>query len=272
MTKTILITGATDGIGLEAAKMLAPKGHTLLLHGRNPAKLAAAAKTVMALTGAGPVETYVADLARIGDVETLAKEVAERHAHLDVLINNAGVFKIPDPVTEYGLDARFVVNTLSPSLLTRQLLPLMDASGRVINLSSAAQAPVDPEALVGRKRLSDMEAYAQSKLALTMWSRVMAQTLKGGPVFVAVNPGSLLASKMVKEGFGVAGNDIGIGADILARAALSDEFAEASGQYFDNDSGRFASPHPDALDAGKSERIVGLIDEVLQSISHEEKQ
>ncbi|MCB1800010.1 MAG: oxidoreductase, partial [Gammaproteobacteria bacterium] len=82
-------------------------------------------------------------------------------------------------------------------------------------------------------------------------------------VFVAVNPGSLLATKMVKEGFGMDGNDIRIGSDILIRAALSDEFAEASGLYFDNDKGRFASPHPDALDLQKCKDVVRVIEEVL---------
>ena len=76
----------------------------------------------------------------------------------------------------------------------------------------------------------------------------MARAHPDGPVFVAVNPGSLLASKMVKEGFGLAGNDLSIGAEILRRAALSEEFATATGRYFDNDSGRFAHPHAGASD------------------------
>jgi hypothetical protein len=80
---------------------------------------------------------------------------------------------------------------------------------------------------------------------------------------VAVNPGSLLASKMVREGFGMAGKDINIGADILLRAALSDEFAQASGQYFDNDSGRFAPPHRDALDDAKVAEVVAAIEAAL---------
>ena len=91
-----------------------------------------------------------------------------------------------------------------------------------------------------------MDAYAQSKLAITIWTQELAKTHPNGPVFVAVNPGSLLASKMVKEGFGVSGNDLSIGADILRRAALSDDFANATGRYFDNDSRRFASPNPAA--------------------------
>ena len=143
----------------------------------------------------------------------------------------------------------------------------------MINLSSAAQSPVDPEALAGRVKLADdFDAYAQSKLAITMWSRSMALSLKEkGPAIIAVNPGSMLGTKMVKEGFGVAGNDIRIGADILIRAALSDEFKTASGLYFDNDSGQFASPHPDALDPQKSEEIVHAIETVLVEIAQSGK-
>ena len=82
-----------------------------------------------------------------------------------------------------------------------------------------------------------------------MWSRHLAQGYgKDGPIVIAVNPGSLLASKMVKEAYGIEGSALSIGADILVRAALSDEFAEASGKYYVNDSKKFARPHPDALD------------------------
>ena len=164
---------------------------------------------------------------------------------------------------------RFVVNTLAPYLLTQKLLPLIGASGRVINLSSAAQSPVNPEALAGRLKLVDeFDAYAQSKLAITMWSRSMALSLKDkGPAIIAVNPGSMLGTKMVKQGFGVAGNDVRIGVDILTRAALSDEFETASGLYFDNDSGQFSSPHPDALDPQKPEGIVHAIEAVLVDIA-----
>lgn len=266
MGKVILITGSTDGIGLETARMLVSQGHTVLLHGRNPAKLAGVEKELSAVPGDGRVESYVADLSNMADVEALAKAVAEKHTMLDVLINNAGILKTPDTITPDGLDVRFVVNTLAPYLLTERLLPLLGTSARVVNLSSAAQDTVDPEALSGRIELADMPAYAQSKLAITMWSRHMAQALKDGPAIIAVNPGSLLASKMVKEGFGIAGNDIRIGADILVRAALADEFAAASGKYFDNDAGQFAPPHRDALDQQKSEEIVHVIKTVLATL------
>ncbi len=269
MKKTILITGAKDGIGLETSKALVGLGHNLLLHGRNPAKLEAVSETFSSLTAVADTEYYVADLSDMAEVKALAKAVAEKHAKLDVLINNAGVYNAPEPITKDGLDVRFAVNTIAPYLLTKQLLPLIESSGRVINLSSAAQAPVDPEALVGRLKLPDGTAYAQSKLALTMWSHSMALSLSdNGPAIIAVNPRSMLGSKMVKQAYGVAGGDLRIGADILCRAALSDEFADASGRYFDNDTGQFASPHPDALNTQKREAIVRVIEAVLAEIIH----
>jgi len=268
MQKTILITGSTDGIGIETAKMLTSQGHNVLLHGRNPAKLEDTKKDLSALEGGGYIESYVADLARMADVETLAKALTDKHSKLDVLINNAGIFTIPDPMTQNGLDVRFVVNTIAPYLLTQRLMPLLKVTGRVINVSSAAQSPVDLEALAGRVKLSDdFTAYAQSKLALIMWSRRMALSLKANsPIVIAVNPGSLLGTKMVKEAFDIDGKDVRIGAEILTRLALEDEFAAASGQYFDNDSGQFTLPHPDAVNTAKCEMIVQAIETVLGEI------
>ncbi len=258
MTKTILITGATDGIGLLTAQTLAAEGHRILLHGRNAAKLEAAAKTV-----GGTTEQYIADLSKRADVDALAAALRKNHSQIDVVINNAGILKAPNPVTKEGSDIRFEVNTFAPYALTRDLLPILAKDGRVVNLSSAAQAPVDLEALLGRKTLDDMGAYAQSKLALTIWSREIAKELPEGPVIVAVNPGSLLASKMVKEGFGIAGNDLSIGVNILREAALGDSFADASGKYFDNDSGQFAQPHSAALDAAHSADVMRAIQDAL---------
>jgi len=267
MSKTILITGSTDGIGFETAKMLLSLGHKVLLHGRNATKLAEVEKTLSAISSTDQIESYVADLSKFEDVEALASAVIEKHTQLDVLINNAGVFKTPNPVAENGLDVRFMVNTIAPYRLTQRLMPLLGKSARVVNLSSAAQAPVDLDLLSGKVHIADeFAAYAQSKLALTMWSRDMALKLgEHDPIIVAVNPGSLLGSKMVKEGFGMEGKDIGIGADILTRAALSDEFEKASGLYFDNDSGQFTEPHPDGLNPQKCEAIVAAIEVCLKT-------
>lgn len=260
--KIILITGATDGLGRETALRFAGEGHCLLVHGRNAEKLTAVATEIAAIEGAGPVETFQADLSRHAEVTSLADDVTARYSKIDVLINNAGVFKTEAVTTPDGVDVRFAVNTLAPALLTRRLLPLIPRDGRIIHLSSAAQAPVDLDALAGMRLLSAMEAYAQSKLALTLWSQALAEELgPDGPATIAVNPGSLLSTRMVREGFGVAGNDIAIGVDILHRAALSDTFAHASGRYFDNDAGTFSVPR---ANHGKSlaevlEAIEGMI-------------
>ncbi|MCK0139861.1 SDR family NAD(P)-dependent oxidoreductase [Aliiroseovarius sp. F47248L] len=260
MTKTILITGSTDGIGLLTAEKLAAEGHTILLHGRSEAKLDAAAKQV-----SGKTETYIADLTKMADVHAMAAEIRKNHTQLDAVINNAGILKAPKTVTADGYDIRFMVNTFAPYVLTRELLSVIAKDGRIVNLSSAAQAPIDLKALNGNMPLDDMSAYAQSKLAITIWSKEMARELPEGPAVIAVNPGSLLASKMVKEGFGVSGNDLSIGADILIEAALGETFANASGKYFDNDSRRFAQPQAAAQDAGHVAAVMqGITDAVAK--------
>lgn len=264
MQKTILITGATDGIGLETAKMLVSKGLKVLLHGRSSAKMQNSIKILKEIAPDAELDSFLADLSSMTDVTTLAESILQNYPKLDVIINNAGVLKAPHTITSENLDIRFAVNTIAPYLLTTKLLPTLNSEGRIINLSSAAQAPVDISALKGGRSLSDMDAYSQSKLAITMWSRQMAQEQgKDGPIIISVNPGSLLASKMVKEGFGVAGNDLKIGADILTRLSLDAEFASQSGNYFDNDAGRFSNPHPDALDDRKCALVTTAIQDLL---------
>ena len=150
---------------------------------------------------------------------------------------------------------------VAPYILTKALLPELGPEGRVANLSSAAQAPVDLEGFLAKGRFSDSDAYAQSKLAITMWSTALAAELgEDGPMIVSINPASFLGSKMVKEAYGHEGHDLGIGADILTRAALSDEFADAFGRYYDNDRRSFAQPHPDALDPVKNKRVVEALE------------
>ncbi|WOJ98590.1 SDR family NAD(P)-dependent oxidoreductase [Congregibacter brevis] len=265
--KTILLTGATDGIGFETAKLLVAMGHTLLIHGRSEQKLADTQQQLRTISGSGAVQAYRADLSKIADVRRLAADIAEDHSSIDVIINNAGVFRTATPTTENGHDLRFIVNTVSPYLLTQLLLSLVPTDGRVINLSSAAQASVSLQALAGEEPLGDNQAYAQSKLAITMWTFHLAKAIGAkGPAIIAVNPASLLASKMVKDAYGVAGNDLGIGADILMRAALNEEFEDASGKYFDNDRGQFSNPHPDALSDEKNKSVVLAIEEIIADL------
>lgn len=252
MTKTILITGASDGIGLLTAQDLSQSGHTLLLHGRSEEKLARAAEEI-----GGEVETFCADLSSLEETRAMVEAVRARTPRLDVLINNAGVLKTPTPVLADGQDIRFVVNTLAPYILAKGLLPLMPPEGRVLNLSSAAQAPVNAAAMRGGVPMDDMMAYSQSKRAITLWSAALAKAHPAGPLFIAVNPGSLLGSKMVREGFGIEGNDLQIGADILCQLALDPAHAGDSGKYWDNDAGRFAT-----LDLSQAEEVLQLVEEL----------
>lgn len=266
MPKTILITGSTDGIGFATAEQLAAQGDRLILHGRNPDKLRQAEHRIGSKYSDAVAGSFVCDLSRLADVEEFATAISDTAPDLDVVVNNAGVLRSSEPVTADGLDVRFAVNAIAPYLLTRRLLPDMPSAGRVINLSSAAQAPVDLEALAGRARLDEYSAYAQSKLALTMWSRHLADELgDSGPAVIAVNPGSLLATKMVKEAGGTVKQDISMGVDALNRAALSEEFASASGRYFDNDAGQFGSPHPDVLDGAKADAVVDAIERIIRT-------
>lgn len=264
MSKVILITGATDGIGLLTAKKLVSAGHSVLVHGRNAEKLATVTQQLTALNK-GTVASFTADLSVLAQVETLAADIMSQFQHLDVIINNAGVYKTDHPIVERQLDVRFVVNTIAPYLLTKRLQPLMSSTGRVVNLSSAAQAPIDMDALMGKHPIQDqMSAYAQSKLGITLWTQYLAEHAdNNAPIYIAINPGSLLASKMVKEGFGVAGSDLNIGADILIEASLSEAFANASGKYYDNDAGRFSAPR-----GGDTLQRDQLIQSLEQLIAH----
>lgn len=267
MKKTILITGSTDGIGLATAKSLVKLGHRVLLHGRSCSKLADATKLLSEFTKAEDIFTYQADLSRIRDVQAFIVKIKQEHQRLDTVINNAGVFIVPEKVSPDGLDVRFMVNTIAPYILTHALLALLDNTGRVINVSSAAQSSLFAEELCTPSSLSDSAVYAKSKLALTMWTRQLAMSLgESGPVIVAINPKSFLGSKMVEQAYGVTGGNLQIGADILVKAALSEEFSDASGLYYDNDVGQFTSPHQDALNSTKITKITQTIERIIHSL------
>ena len=246
---------------------MSAQGHHLLIHGRNAQKLADTKSALQSSTPDTLIETYQADLSLPSDIQSLISTITSQHQNIDIVINNAGVLKTPSPITSDGLDVRFVVNTFAPYVLSKALLPILSSKGRIVNLSSAAQAPIDIDAMEGKVTLSEaFQAYAQSKLALTIWSQELAKNLSNNQVMVAVNPGSLLASKMVKEGFGIAGNDLSVGAKVLVNAALSEDFAHASGKYYDNDTQQFALPHVDASKPLICEQVMTSINEIVEQL------
>ena len=130
----------------------------------------------------------------------------------------------------------------------------------MINLSSAAQTPVILDDFFSTPLMESMDAYSQSKLAIIMWTRHLVHSLNNAPVMISVNPGSLLASKMVKESFGINGKDIAIGAKILTQLALDPKHTNDSGKYFDNDIGKFNQPHKSGLINKDCAKLVSLMD------------
>lgn len=272
--KHILITGSTDGIGQLLAQKLAREGHHVYLHGRNANKLTQVIESIKADTQNANVDGFIADFSDLDSVKRMSAQVSERVPKLDVLINNAGIFNTDQPLNANGQDVRFVVNYLAPYLLTHALLPVLTATGsaRIINLSSAAQAPVSLAALKGNEQLGANAAYAQSKLALTMWSFELAQTLNNEVGVIAVNPGSLLNTKMVQQAYGKHWSSADKGVNILYDLALSDEYVNVTGQYFDNDKGEikgaFATAHPDASDHNKIAKLITLTDHLLAAYQH----
>ncbi|MCT4580337.1 MAG: SDR family NAD(P)-dependent oxidoreductase [Flavobacteriales bacterium] len=259
--KSILITGSTDGIGKLAALKLAKEGHQIYLHGRNKDKLETVIQEIKTQSNNDKINGFVADLSDLETVKEFAKSINEI-PQLDVLINNAGVFKSNIDRT---VDIRLTVNYLSPVLLTNSLIELLQKtkSTRVINLSSAAQVSVSLAALKGHESLSTNEAYAQSKLALTMWTFAMAKKYPAIQ-FIAVNPGSLLNTNMVKEAYGHHWSPADKGADILVDLAINPKHQNQSGVYFDNDQGVFGKAHTDAYDNFKIQELIAVTAKILK--------
>lgn len=259
-TKTILLTGATSGIGALTAKAVAQRGHCTLLHGRDAERLAAQCDSLRAHSGNDAIEGYVADLADLDQARDLAARVASAHPQLDVLINNAGVGKGRPGQgrreSTQGHELIFAVNVLAPFVLMRHLLPCLQAAApaRVVNVASVAQAPVDFEDLMLQRDYDGYRAYARSKLALIMLSIEQAQRISAEQVTVnAVHPGTLLDTKMARDEFGGALAPAEEGRDALVHLALDQDVAACTGQYFDQKGA--VSPHPQALDSQARERL-----------------
>ena len=263
--KTIFITGSTDGIGKLAAIKFARGGHDIVVHGRTKVKLDNAITEIEKEASSDRVRGYVADLSDLEAVVRMVKHMNQDLEKIDVLINNAGVYKGGLFENNDVLDIRMMVNYLAPFLLTEKLLPLLQKGtrSRIINLSSAAQAPVSLEVLQGKEKVSDGEAYAQSKLALTMWSFYLSQMHQEISV-IAVNPGSLLNTKMAQEAFGQSWAEADKGADILFELATKENYQSRSGEYFDNDKGDFARAHEDSYNEEKISNLIRITEELIK--------
>lgn len=268
MNKTIVITGSTDGIGKLTALSLAKKGHTIYVHGRSEAKVNAVIVEINKATNNSNIKGFVADFSDLDAVSKMAEYIIKEVPKIDILINNAGIFKSESTLTKDGLDFRIVVNYLAPYVLTNAILENIKQSKapRIINLSSAAQAPISEAVLRGKEQVSENDSYAQSKLALTMWSVYLAKQEPKITV-IAVNPGSLLNTKMAKEAFGDYWSPAEKGVAVLCDLAISETYNNDSGQYFDNDKGElkgyFSPAHPDAYDETKIKNLLRITVSVL---------
>ncbi len=263
--KTILITGSTDGIGKITALEMAKAGHQVYIHGRSQAKVEHTISEIKTASGNENIGGFVADFSDLDQVKAMGAKVAEELNGLDILINNAGVFKAPQSHSKEGYDLRFTVNHLAPFALTEMLLPLLEKSGdaRIINLSSAAQAEISYPAMTGQVASNVNAVYAQSKLALTMWSFDLGQQLENMTV-IAVNPGSLLNTKMANEAYGQHWSPAEKGSNILLSLAFDEIHKAHNGEYFDNDSGRYNEAHPDAYNNIKIKELLDITHQLIK--------
>ena len=184
--QTVLVTGATDGLGRAVALEVARAGATVLVHGRDGARGLEVSRQIRADTGNDDVHFLRADLAALVEVHGLADQVIAEYDALHVLVNNAGIgTTLPGEgermESRNGYELRFAVNYLAGALLTRMLLPLIERSApaRIINVSSAGQAPIDFEDVMLERHYSGVQAYCQSKLAQVMLTFDLAEELEG---------------------------------------------------------------------------------------------
>lgn len=193
--KTVLVTGATNGIGLEACVALAKAGATVGMVGRSPEKTAQAMAEVKRRSGSDAVRTFLCDFSRQADVRRLASEVKAAFPRLEVLLNNAGAVNDSRTESPDGIEMTFAVNHLGYFLLTMELEPLLLASApaRVVSVASRAHYRADMDlADVGYAKggYSIMGAYGRSKLANVLFTRQLAKRWAGkGVVAHSLHPG-----------------------------------------------------------------------------------
>ena len=272
---TILVTGATDGLGKRVASALAGQGATLLLYGRNRERLQATLEEVSELTGSEKLRCYLADfslldavrkladLSSLAAVRDLADRILSEYDRLDVLVNNAGIIVQERKESEDGYELTFAVNYLSHFLLTSLLLPLLKGSApaRVVNVASAGQSPIDFDDPMLERGYDAMRAYSTSKLAQIMFTFELAERLSDTGVSVnALHPASLMDTKMVEETFGYTMSTVEEGAEAVVRLAASHELEGETGRYFDGR--REARADGQAYDKEARQRLWELSEEL----------
>jgi retinol dehydrogenase-14 len=196
--KTVLVTGASRGIGKATALGLTTMGAHVAITGRDRDRTEDAAREIRTASG-GQVDVYVADLSAQSEVRRLAEEVLGSYPRIDVLVNNVGGYWNTRHVTADGLEQTLAVNHLAPFLLTNLLLDRLtrSAPARVVTVSSNAQAQgrIDFDDLQGTSSYSGARAYSQSKLANLLFSYELARQLQGTPVTAnALHPGVVSTS------------------------------------------------------------------------------
>lgn len=254
MPRTILITGATSGLGRAVATELSAQGHTILVHGRDAGRTDDLARALPS-----PARPHIADLARLEDVRRLAAEVKGNEDRLDVLINNAGVATKDRELSADGIELTLAVNHLSHFVLTGRLLSLLQRTdhSRIVNVASIAQAPIDWRDPQLERRFDGFRAYAQSKLAQISFTFELAARLPGAnPTVTALHPATLMDTGMVREMFGRAQNSVEAGVGPVVRLAAGDDVDGLTGRYYEQT--REAAAHADAADGGERRRLWDL--------------
>jgi NAD(P)-dependent dehydrogenase (short-subunit alcohol dehydrogenase family) len=261
--QTILVTGATDGLGRALAQSLASQGATLLVHGRDQEKLD---ELVAELPAA---RSYRADLASLAEVRALGSELLEREEQIHTLVNNAGIgTTLPGggerQESADGIELRFAVNYLSHYLLTRMLLPLVTGSApaRIVNVSSAGQWPIDFDDVMLERGYEPFRAYAQSKLAQVMFTFDLAEELSADEVTAnCLHPATFMPTKMVFAARGSATSTLEEGRDATLRLIEDPELDGVSGRYFNGM--RDARAEEQAYDAGARARLRELSERLV---------
>ena len=243
--KNIIITGATDGIGLAAAKSIAKKGYHVSLVGRNPDKGKKALEAIIEYSGNENLDFFECDLSLVANVKDLADRIKQKHSKIDVLLNNAGGANKTKQITSEGLEKTFATNQMNYFVLSSELLNIISESidGRIVNVASNAHigAEVDYENINSEKSFSAWTSYCVSKLMNIMFTyqlssmqdRVSVNVLHPGFVDtnIAGNEGNLI-KYIVKFGAKMFARTVDNGADSSIYLSTSDEVKGVSGKYF----------------------------------------